>query len=86
MTSIGIVGFGTIGRAILNAVTSGYLPVGVAGVTSRSADEARAFLATLATPVGYLSRGAESGITTEVFLKALRDLGWIAHDSADRPL
>ena len=36
--------------------------------------------------IGYLSRGAEPGITTEVFLKALRDLGWIAHDSADRPL
>lgn len=36
--------------------------------------------------IGYLSRGVEPGITTEVFLKALRDLGWIAHDSADRPL
>ena len=54
MTSIGIVGFGTIGRTILNAVTTGYLPVGVAGVTSRSAEKARAYLQTLTNPPPYL--------------------------------
>ena len=55
MTSIGIVGFGTIGRAILNAVTTGYLPVGVAGVTSRSAEKAKAYLQTLPDPPPYLN-------------------------------
>ena len=55
MISIGIVGFGTIGRAILNAVTTGYLPVGVAGVTSRSAEKAEAYLQTLPDPPPYLN-------------------------------
>ncbi len=27
--------------------------------------------------IGYLSRGAGPGASTEVFLQALRDLGWI---------
>ena len=56
-SSIGIVGCGAIARAVLRAVDDGALDVAVAGVTSRDADKARAFLATLATPVGYLSRG-----------------------------
>lgn len=56
-TFIGIVGCGAIARAILRAVDDGGLDVAVAGVTSRRADEARAFLATLGTPVAYLSRG-----------------------------
>ncbi len=56
-SSIGIVGCGAIGRAVLRAVDGGALDVAVAGVTSRDADKARAFLATLGTPVRYLSRG-----------------------------
>ena len=56
-SSIGIVGCGAIARAVLRAVDGGVLDVSVAGVTSRDADKARAFLATLQSPVGYLSRG-----------------------------
>ena len=56
-TSIGIVGCGAIARDILRAVDVGTLDVGVAGVTSRDGDKARAFLATLDTPIPYLSRG-----------------------------
>ncbi|MCH7655226.1 MAG: aspartate dehydrogenase [Chloroflexi bacterium] len=55
-SSIGIVGCGAIARAILRAVDGGALDMTVAGVTSRDADKARAFLGTLATPVRYLSR------------------------------
>ena len=54
MTSIGIVGCGAIGRAVLKAVDSGRLDVPVAGVASRSETPARAFLGTLSTPVDYL--------------------------------
>ncbi len=56
-TSIGIVGCGAIGRAVLRAVDDGTLDVAVAGVTSRDAGRARAFLATLRAPAGYLSLG-----------------------------
>jgi aspartate dehydrogenase len=55
MTSIGIVGCGAIGRALLGAVESGKLAVRVAGVTSRSEKRAREFLAAFKTPPPYLS-------------------------------
>lgn len=53
--SIGIVGCGAIGRALLKAVASGMILPRIAGVTSRSEQNARAFLATLTIPVPYLS-------------------------------
>lgn len=52
--SIGIVGCGAIGRALLNAAGAGKLSVAVAGVTSRSEKNARQFLATLRKPPPYL--------------------------------
>lgn len=56
MKSIGIVGCGTIGKALLKAVEAGRLAVHVAGVTSRNEKSARAFLATLRDPPLYLDR------------------------------
>ncbi|MBI2210926.1 MAG: NAD(P)-binding domain-containing protein [Deltaproteobacteria bacterium] len=56
MKSIGIVGCGTIGKALLKAVEAGRLAVHVAGVTSRNEKSARAFLATLREPPPYLDR------------------------------
>ena len=53
-TSIGIVGCGAIGRALLGAVDSGKLSVDVAGVTSRTEHTARAYLGTLQTPPSYV--------------------------------
>ncbi len=41
MKSIGIVGCGSIGRALLNAVDAGVLSVDVAGVMSRLEKRAR---------------------------------------------
>jgi aspartate dehydrogenase len=46
-TSIGVVGCGAIGKAILQAADAGLINVEVAGVTSRTQDTARAFLGTL---------------------------------------
>lgn len=54
--TIGIVGCGAIGRALLKAVEAGKLAVGVAGVTSRTEKSARAFLSTLRDPPPYLDR------------------------------
>ena len=54
MKSIGIVGVGAIGRAILKAAEAGKLSVRVAGVTSRNEIPAREFLATLKNPPHYL--------------------------------
>ena len=56
--SIGVVGCGTIGRAILRAVDEGRLAVPAAGVTSRTEASARAFLATLRNPPPYLALDA----------------------------
>jgi aspartate dehydrogenase len=56
--SIGIVGCGTIGRAILHAVQAGRLDVPVAGVTSRTESSARAFLAGLREPPPLLALDA----------------------------
>lgn len=54
LKSIGIVGCGAIGRALLKAADTGKLSVAVAGVTSRSEKSAREFLATLRKPPPYL--------------------------------
>jgi aspartate dehydrogenase len=55
LKSIGIVGCGAIGRALLKAVEAGQLSVHVAGVTSRSEKNAREFLSTFKTPPPFLS-------------------------------
>ena len=52
--SIGIVGCGAIGQAILRAVADGRLSVTVAGVTTRNEAKARAFLNTLPDPPPWL--------------------------------
>jgi aspartate dehydrogenase len=56
MKSIGVVGLGAIGRAVLAAVEDGRLKVKVAGVTSRSEGKARGFLDGLASPPPYLEQ------------------------------
>lgn len=53
--SIGIVGCGAIGNALLRAVESGTLPARVAGVTSRTEKNARAMLAAFKNSPPYLS-------------------------------
>jgi aspartate dehydrogenase len=52
--SLGIVGCGTIGRALIQAVQDGKLAVRIAGVSSRSEKSARGFLSSLRTPPPYL--------------------------------
>ena len=54
--SIGIVGCGAIGQALMRAADSGKLNVAVAGVTSRDEDRAHGFLDSLNNPPPYLSR------------------------------
>ncbi len=54
MYSIGIVGVGAIGRAILRAAEAGSLSLRVAAVTSRDEKTAREFLSTLKNPPRYL--------------------------------
>ena len=54
--SIGIVGCGAIGQALLRAGDAGSLGVAIAGVTSRNDEKARAFLSTLPNPPSYLER------------------------------
>lgn len=56
LKSIGIIGCGAIGRALLKAVESGKLSVSVAGVTSRSEQAAKEFLSTLRKSPPYLDR------------------------------
>lgn len=66
--SIGIVGCGAIGQALLREADSGKLSVSVAGVTSRTESKARAFLSGLRNPPPYLERGeliARSGLVVE---------------------
>jgi aspartate dehydrogenase len=55
--SIGIVGCGAIGQAIIRAVDSGALDMEVAGFHSRTEGTAREFLSTLSQPYAYMSRG-----------------------------
>ncbi|MGH8546225.1 MAG: aspartate dehydrogenase [Gammaproteobacteria bacterium] len=54
LKSIGIVGCGAIGQALLKAIDAGKLSVRVAGVTSRTEKGAREFLATLKDSPAYL--------------------------------
>jgi len=56
LKSIGIVGCGAIGQALLKAADAGKLAVKVAGVTSRTEKSARDFLAALRSPPPYLGR------------------------------
>jgi aspartate dehydrogenase len=55
MKSIGIVGCGAIGKALLKAVEEGKLGVQIAGVTSRTETTARQFLAAFKNPPPYLT-------------------------------
>ena len=50
MTTVGIVGCGSIGRAILKAAREGRLRAPIGGVTSRTPESAQAFLVTLDRP------------------------------------
>ena len=54
--SIGIVGCGAIGKALLQAVDSGKLNVSVSGVSSRNEYRAQEFLGRLDSPPPYLDR------------------------------
>jgi aspartate dehydrogenase len=55
MKSIGIVGCGAIGKALIRAVECGRLSVRIAGVTSRTESNAREFLSSFRQPPPYLS-------------------------------
>ena len=55
MKSIGIVGCGAIGKALVQAVENDRLPVRIAGVTSRTERTAQSFLAEFEQPPAYLS-------------------------------
>ncbi len=66
--AIGIVGCGAISQALLRAADTGKLPVSVAGVSSRTEDRAREFLATLENPPPDLDRDqliADSDLVVE---------------------
>ena len=66
--SIGIVGCGAIGQALLREADSGKLSVSIAGVTSRTEGKARAFLSSLLNPPPYLERDeliARAGLVVE---------------------
>jgi aspartate dehydrogenase len=56
MKTIGIVGCGAIGQAILREADAGRLLAPVAGFTSRTPESAKAFLSTLKAPPPYLDR------------------------------
>src|SRR5215212_3360457 len=56
MQSIGIVGCGSIGRALLQAIDAGRLRVPLAGVNSRTEATARAFLASMRKVPPFLDR------------------------------
>ncbi|MBM4262612.1 MAG: aspartate dehydrogenase [Deltaproteobacteria bacterium] len=55
MKSIGIVGCGAIGKALIKAVEDGKLAVRVAAVTSRTESKAREFLTAFKNPPPYMS-------------------------------
>jgi aspartate dehydrogenase len=55
MKSIGIVGCGAIGKALIQAAEAGKLSVRIAGVTSRTEKSSREFLAAFKNPPPYLS-------------------------------
>jgi aspartate dehydrogenase len=54
LRSIGIVGCGTIGRALVSAVHNGKLSVQIVGVSSRTESSAREFLSSFKNPPSYL--------------------------------
>ena len=54
--SIGIVGCGAIGQALLREADAGRLPVAIAGITSRTETKACTFLSSLQNPPPYLER------------------------------
>ncbi|MGH7320569.1 MAG: aspartate dehydrogenase [Candidatus Rokuibacteriota bacterium] len=54
---IGVVGLGTIGRAVARALAEGLSGCALAGATSRDEPKAKAFLATLPGSAPYLERG-----------------------------
>ena len=56
MTSIGIVGCGAIGQALLKASEAGSLTLPIMGLSSRTEQTARAFLSTLHDPPEYCSQ------------------------------
>ena len=56
MTSIGIVGCGAIGQALLKASEAGSLTLPIMGLSSRTEQTARAFLSTLHNPPEYCSQ------------------------------
>ena len=56
VASIGIVGCGAIGRALIREADSGRMTVGISGVTSRTESTARDFLSNLRNPPPYLGR------------------------------
>lgn len=58
MKTVGIVGCGAIGRALLGAASRGELSVQIVGVTSRTEETARRFLSTLDRPPPFLSQSA----------------------------
>ena len=66
--SIGIVGCGAIGQALLREADAGKMPMTIAGVASRTESNAQAFLSTLRHPPPYLERGeliARSSLVVE---------------------
>ena len=54
--SVGIVGCGAIGRALLREADAGRMPVCISGVTSRTESKARDFLSILKNPPPYIDR------------------------------
>ena len=56
MTTIGIVGCGAIGQALLKASEAGSLTLPISGIVSRTEETARAFLTTLIDPPEYCSQ------------------------------
>ncbi len=56
MTSVGVVGCGSIGRAILRAADDGVLKTPINGITTRTPESALAFLSTLKQPPPLLDR------------------------------
>jgi aspartate dehydrogenase len=57
MKSIGIIGCGAIGRTLVRAVNAGTLPVRIAGLTSRTEESAREFLAGFSPAPSFLPLG-----------------------------
>jgi len=69
MTSIGVVGCGAIGRALIRAGENRKLPVSIAGVTSRTESRARRFLAQFDHPPVYRSL-ADLVATSDLIVEA----------------